>query len=68
LEAETKQPGLETPEHAPGDASAQKHCQSSHGTEAGDSVVLDVAEWLWVFAVIRVRFVRKTNDPGGRAV
>ena len=26
--------------------------------QAGDSAVLDVAEWLWVFAVIRVRFVR----------
>jgi transposase len=32
--------------HSPGDASAQKHCQGSHGTPAGGSVVLDVAEWL----------------------
>jgi hypothetical protein len=30
----------------PGDASAQEHCQSSDGAQAGDSVVLDVAEWL----------------------
>jgi hypothetical protein len=32
--------------NAPGDASAQKHCQGSDGTQAGGSVVLDVAEWL----------------------
>jgi transposase len=28
------------------DASAQEHCQGSDGAPAGDSVVLDVAEWL----------------------
>src|SRR6267142_1331187 len=44
----------------PGDASAQKHCQGSDGAEAGGSLVLDVAEWLCVFAVFRVRFVRGT--------
>ena len=32
--------------HSPGDASAQKHSQGSDGAEAGDSLVLDVAEWL----------------------
>jgi len=51
---------LETSVHAPGDAAAQEHRQSSDGTQAGDSVVLDVAEWLWVCAVVRVRFVRGT--------
>jgi hypothetical protein len=29
-----------------GDASAQEHCQGSDGAQAGDPVVLDVAEWL----------------------
>jgi hypothetical protein len=38
--------GLETSVHAPGDASTQKHCQGSDGTQARGSVVLDVAEWL----------------------
>ena len=33
-------------EQAPGDASAQEHCQSSDGAQVGDPVVLDVAEWL----------------------
>ena len=32
--------------YPPGDASTQKHCQGSHGTPAGGSVVLDVAEWM----------------------
>lgn len=32
--------------HSPGDAAAQKHRQGSDGTQAGDPVVLDVAEWL----------------------
>src|SRR5215467_4999962 len=50
--------GLETSVHAPGDASAQKHLQGSNGTQAGGSVVLDVAEWLCVFTVVRVRFAR----------
>jgi len=31
---------------APGDASAQEHCQGSDGAEAGSSLVLDVAEWM----------------------
>jgi hypothetical protein len=44
-------PGLETSLHAPGDASTQEHCQGSDGTADGDSVVLDVAKWLRVFAV-----------------
>jgi transposase len=37
---------LETSVHSPGDAPAQEHCQGSDGTQAGGSVVLDVAEWL----------------------
>ena len=56
----TVQPGLATSVHAPDDASAQKHCQSGDGPKTGCSVVLDVAEWLAVFAVVRVRFVRGT--------
>ena len=35
---------LATSVHAPGHASAQKHCQGSHGPPAGGSVVPDVAE------------------------
>jgi hypothetical protein len=38
----------------PADALAPVHYQSSDGTQAGDSVVLDVAEYLWVFAVVGV--------------
>jgi transposase len=56
----TNQSGLATSVHAPGDASAQEHCQGSDGTTHGDSPVLDVAEWWRVFAVVRVRFVRGT--------
>jgi hypothetical protein len=44
--------GLATSVHAPGNASTQKHCQSSDGPQAGGSVVLDVAKWLCVFAVV----------------
>jgi hypothetical protein len=29
-----------------GDASTQKHCQGSDGTQAGGALVLDVAEWM----------------------
>ena len=46
--------------HSPGNAPTQEHCQGSDGVPAGDTVVLDVAEWLSVFAVVRVRFVRGT--------
>ena len=42
----------------PGDASAQEHCQGSDGAPVGSSLVLDVAKWLRVFAVVKVRFVR----------
>jgi transposase len=47
----TNPSGLETPLHSPGDASTQEHCQGSDGAPDGDSVVLDVAKWLRVFAV-----------------
>jgi hypothetical protein len=43
-----------------GDPSTQKHCEGSDAAQAGGSVVLDVAEWLWVFAVVGVRSVRGT--------
>ena len=46
--------------HSPGDASAQEHCQGSDGTASGGPLVLDVAEWQCVFAVVGVRFVRGT--------
>ena len=46
--------------HSPGNASTQEHCQGSVGAPFGSSLVLDVAEWLSVFAVLRVRFVRGT--------
>jgi hypothetical protein len=46
--------------HSPGDAPTQEHCQGSDGAEARGSLVLDVAEWLCVFTVVRVRFVRGT--------
>jgi hypothetical protein len=35
---------LETSVCAPVDASTQEHCQGGDGTQAGDPVVLDVAE------------------------
>jgi len=38
--------GLATSVPAPGDASAQEHCQGGDGTASGGSPVLDVAEWL----------------------
>src|SRR5580704_17675253 len=34
--------------------------QSGVATSAGGSLVLDVAEWMCVFAVVRVRFLRGT--------
>ena len=43
-----------------GNASGSAHLQSSHGTQARCSVVLDVAQWLGVFAVGKVRFARGT--------
>jgi hypothetical protein len=46
----TSEPGLETSLRASGDAVAQEHCQGSDGSSSGGSVVLDVAEWLRVFA------------------
>ncbi len=42
----TKQSGVATSVHSPGDASTQEHCQGSDGAEVGSSLVLDVAEWL----------------------
>jgi hypothetical protein len=51
---------VETSLHTSGDASKQEHSQGGAGTQTGSSLVLDVAEWLRVFAVVRVRFVRGT--------
>src|SRR5580704_3328959 len=56
----TQQPRVEASLCAPGDASTQKHCQSCDGAQAGRSLVLDVAEWMCVLSVARVRFVRGT--------
>jgi hypothetical protein len=56
----TRSSRLETSLRTFGDASAPEHCQGSDGTPSGGSFVLDVAEWLCVFAVVRVRFVRGT--------
>ncbi len=41
----------------PGSRAAQKQCQGSDGASASDPLVLDVAEWMCVFAVVRARFV-----------
>ena len=60
------QPGVETSLHTSGDASKQEHRQGGAGTQTGSSLVLDVAEWLRVFAVVRVRFVRGTARTGHR--
>ena len=60
------QPGVEASVHAPGDASAQVHCQGSDGSQNGGSFVLDVAEWLRLFAFVRVRFVRGTAREATR--
>ena len=56
----TMQSAVATSLHSPGDAPTQEHCQGRDGAEAGGSLVLDVAEWLRVFTVVRVRFVRGT--------
>ena len=52
--------GLETPVHAPGDASAKKYCQGGDGPKTRGPAVLDVAERLGVCAVGRIRFERGT--------
>ena len=55
-----EQCGLAASVYAPGDASAQEHCQGGDGTQVGSPLVLDVAKRLRVFAVDGVRFVRGT--------
>ena len=54
------QPGLAASLLPSSDASAKEHRQGGHGAANGGSVVLDVAERLRIFAVVRVRFVRGT--------
>ena len=49
---------LEASVYPPGDASAKEYCEGSDGTQAGGSVVLDVAKRMGLSAVSRVRFVR----------
>jgi hypothetical protein len=44
----------------PGSRATQKHCQGSDGAPASDPLVLDVAEWMCVLAVVRARFVSGT--------
>jgi hypothetical protein len=56
----TNQPGVETSLCTSGDASSPEHCEGSDGAASGSSLVLDVAEWLCVFAIVRVRFARGT--------
>jgi hypothetical protein len=52
------QPGLATSVSALDDAPGKKNCQSGHGQKTCRSVVLDVAQWLELFADGRVRFAR----------
>ncbi len=49
---------LEASVHPPGDASAKEHCEGGDGTQAGGSVVLDVAKRVGRSAISTIRFVR----------
>ncbi len=52
--------GLAASVPTPSDAARTSHCQGGDGAQSSRSVVLDVAQWLGVFAVRRVRFARGT--------
>ena len=54
------QPGLAASLLPSSDASAKERRQGGHGAQNGSWFVLDVAERLRIFAVVRMRFVRVT--------